>query len=179
MFTQEHINVRKKYNTSQQAQHWLDTLNTTKLNSAMIKMIENMNYFFFATSSKDGDVNVNFKGGSRQKLLKVLDPNTIIFPDFEGNGILHSIGDLQTNPNVGLLIIDFSKDKRIKINGQATIIDNKKEIVKYLDIFDSFEFNRVIKVKINYVIPNCSNNLHIVRDEILEYTKNWKALCGW
>ena len=167
IFTQEHLDIRDKYGTTQKANYWLNTLDTEKLDTRMIQLIKSIGYFFFATSSKDGRVNVNFKGSDNKKLLKVLDKNTIVFPDYNGNGILHSIGDIQTNPNVGLLIIDFSRDVRIKINGRATIIDDKSEIVKYLDIFDSFEFERLIKIDIDYVLPNCSNKLHVVRDDIL------------
>lgn len=167
IFTQEHSMVRKMYETTEQADYWLNAIDTTKLSPFMMQVVEDVSYFFLATSSKDGRVNVNFKGGKKKKLLKVLDANRIIFADFDGNGILHSIGDIQTNPHVGLLIIDFCKDIRMKINGRATIIDDKEEISKYFDIFDSFEFRRLIRVDIEYVIPNCSSRLQVVREEIL------------
>lgn len=170
-FSNEHEKVREKYGTTDQANYWLEVLDTTKLDNFMIEMIENSSYFFLATASKDGKVNVNFKGSDNNKLLKVINQNTLIFPDFTGNGILHSIGDIQSNPNVGLLIIDFCNDRRIKINGKATIIDDKEMIISYLDIFDSFEIERLIKVDIEYVLPNCSNKLHVVRDEILNKEK--------
>jgi len=67
------------------------------------------------------------------------------------------------------LIIDFLNDIRIKINGKAKIIDDKNEIINYLDIFDSFNFSRLIEVEIEYIIPNCSANLSVVRNSILRY----------
>ena len=166
-FTQEHLFVREKYGTTKQAENIFEYMDTTTPNDRMIKFIENLNYFFLASSSKDGKVNVNFKGTKSKILIKFLDNNRLIFPDFNGNGILHSVGDIVSNPNVGLLFIDFSRDIRIKINGKAKIIDDKDVIISYLDLFDSFNFLRLIEVKIEYIIPNCSTNLGVVRDSIL------------
>lgn len=167
IFTEEHLFVREKYGTTKQAENIFESMNTTTPNDRMIKFIENMNYFFLATSSKDGKVNVNFKGTKSKILIKFLDNNRLIFPDFNGNGILHSIGDIESNSNVGLLFIDFSRDIRIKINGKAKVIDDKDVIISYLDLFDSFNFSRLIEVEIDYVIPNCSANLSVVRNSIL------------
>ncbi|MGE4463199.1 MAG: pyridoxamine 5'-phosphate oxidase family protein [Arcobacter sp.] len=169
IFTQEHLLAREKYGTTKQAELILENMDTRTPNDRMIKFIENMNYFFLATSSKDGRVNVNFKGTKSKSLIKFLDKNRLIFPDFDGNGILHSVGDIESNPYVGLLIIDFLNDIRIKINGKAKIIDDKNEIINYLDIFDSFNFSRLIEVQIEYIIPNCSANLSVVRNSILRY----------
>ena len=166
-FTQEHLLVREKYGTTKQAELILENMDTRTPNDRMIKFIENMNYFFLATSSKDGRVNVNFKGTKSKRLIKFLDKKRLIFPDFHGNGILHSIGDIESNSNVGLLFIDFSKDIRIKINGKAKVIEDKDVIISYLDFFDSFNFSRLIEVEIDYVIPNCSTNLSVVRNSIL------------
>jgi len=167
MFKQEHIDAREKYKTTDQANHWLDTIETTALDMRMVSFIERMNYFFLATSSKDGMTNVNYKGSESGKLIKVINEKKLIFADFNGNGILHSVGDIASNPNIGMLIIDFSRDSRIKINGKATVIDDKETIEKYFDIFDTYDIARLIEVDIEYVIPNCSNNISVVRQSIL------------
>ena len=62
----------------------------------------------------------------------------------------------------------FSKDIRIKVNGRAKVIDNKELINSYLDLFDSFNYSKLIEVEIDYIIPNCSANINIVRNSILE-----------
>ncbi len=174
-FTQEHLNVRETYNTTDQANHWLNTINTTCLNKELslylqedaTGFIERMPYFFFSTSSSNGNTNVNFKGAEGSKLLKVLNSKKLIFPDYSGNGILHSIGDINSNPNVGILIIDFNKNIRLKISGRATIIDDKEQISQYLDYFETYNIVRLIEVDIDYVIPNCSNNINVVKKHLL------------
>lgn len=175
-FTKEHINAREKYNTTSQANHWLNEIDTTSLNTGLnsylgenvIDFIERMPYFFLSTSSSNGNTNVNFKGAEGNRLIKVLSDKKLIFPDYSGNGILHSIGDINSNPNVGILIIDFSKDIRLKISGKATIIDDKEETSKYLDFFETYNIERLIEVDIDYVIPNCSNNISVVRKHIFK-----------
>lgn len=54
-FTQEHLDAKETYNTTNQANYWLSTIDATDF-------IERMPYFFFSTSSSNGNTNVNFKG---------------------------------------------------------------------------------------------------------------------
>jgi len=166
-FTQAHINARLKYHTQEQADYWLTHLNTTQLTQQMTDLIENIPYFFLATASTSGYPNVNFKGTKNNTLIKVLNPTTLIFYDYAGNGILHSIGDILSNPKIGMLIIDFKHDIRIKINGSATIIDEGSSFKHYSKVFNDENIIRIIKVNIEYVIQNCSKHLHIVRKTLI------------
>jgi len=69
-FTQEHLDARETYNTTNQANYWLSTIDTTCLNKRLslylqedaTDFIERMPYFFFSTSSSNGNTHVNFKG---------------------------------------------------------------------------------------------------------------------
>ncbi len=174
-FTEEHIKARETYTTTNQANHWLNTIDTTCLNKELslylqenpIEFIERMPYFFFSTSSSNGNTNVNFKGAKGSKLIKVLNNKKLIFPDYSGNGILHSVGDINSNPNVGMLIIDFNKNIRLKVSGKAYIIDDKEQIAQYFDYFETYDIARLIEVDIDYVIPNCSNNINVVKRHLL------------
>ena len=77
-----------------------------------------------------------------------------------------------------MLFIDFTQDIRYKINGIATIIDDKDTISQYLN-FKGFDYaSRAIKVDITYVLGNCSKYIENVRQEILTFEKEWEPLCG-
>ena len=167
-FKEEHLKTRKKYHTTEQADYWLKMLNTTYMNDEIIAFLQSVNYFFFATSSVDGMTNVNFKGTQGKTIIKVISPTKLIFPDFDGNGILHSIGDIASNPNIGMLVIDFANDVRVKINGKAKVIDDKKIIEAHFDVFETYNIARLIEIDIEYVIPNCSTNLSLVRKSLLK-----------
>lgn len=166
IFTKEHEIVRKKYATNEQANYWLNTISSTKIEPNLVSFLENLPYFFLATSNKTGVSNINFKGTNSGKLIKVIDEKRLIYPDYKGNGILHGVGDIFSNDNVGLLCIDFSKDFRVKINGRAKIIDDQNELIKYFDIFDTYDISRIIEITVEYIIPNCSNQISIVRESI-------------
>ncbi|MCH9813992.1 MAG: pyridoxamine 5'-phosphate oxidase family protein [Epsilonproteobacteria bacterium] len=163
--------AQKKYSTTEQASKILSSIDTTCISNQVKSVISKCSYFFLSTASKDGQPNINFKGGDKG-FVHVLDKNTIIFPDLLGNGILHGINDMMENPNVAMLFIDFITGVRYKVNGLATIIDNTEEINKYLD-FCGFDYpTRIIKVDVNYVIGNCSKNIDNVRREIIDYETN-------
>ncbi|MEJ2413910.1 MAG: pyridoxamine 5'-phosphate oxidase family protein [Sulfurimonas sp.] len=167
IFTQEHNFVQEKYKTKEQAEHLLNLLKREVIEEDASNYLESLQYFFFATSNKQGHTNVNFKGVRSGKLIKVLDEKHLIFPDYKGNGIFHGIGDIMSNPNVSLLCIDFSKNIRVKISGTAQIIDDADTVSKYSDILNTNDAERIIKITVRYLIPNCSKQLSVVKDSIL------------
>jgi len=184
IFHEGHEHARLKYNTKANADYWLEVLDTTKLNSAMIAMINEMSYFFFATASPNGQPNLNFKGGEKG-ILHVINDKRIVFPDFVGNGIMHSMGDLEANNKVSLLIADFNHNARIKIAGTATVIFEDAYVHEYAKFFHHYRFDRLIIIDIEYVLPNCPKNMYIVRDSIEKFDKTKKdlniiqKLCGF
>ncbi|BAF71891.1 pyridoxamine 5'-phosphate oxidase family protein [Sulfurovum sp. NBC37-1] len=175
IFHKGHEKARDKYNTKANADYWLETLDTSKLNSAMMEFIENCSYFFFATASPDGQPNLNYKGGEKG-FLHVVKENKLVFPNFKGNGILHSLGDLELNNKVSLLIPDFNQDVRLKIIGKATVVYENVYISEFWDYFSAYKFDSLIMIDIEYVIPNCPSNLHRVRDSILNFTEEDKDI---
>src|SRR6476661_1201656 len=82
--------------------------------------IEAADMFFLATVDESGQPNCSYKGGA-PGFVRVVDPRTLAFPSYDGNGMYLSMGNLAKNPNVGLLFIDFEQGKRIRLNGTASI----------------------------------------------------------
>jgi len=184
IFHKGHKKAREKYKTKANADYWLEALDTSRLNSAMIEFTEDTTYFFFATASPDGQPNLNYKGG-KKGFLHVVDEKKLVFPNFQGNGILHSIGDLELNDKVSLLIPDFNQNVRLKIIGRATVIYEDVYVSEYMDYFSAYTFDSLIVIDIDYVIPNCPNNLHRVKDAITGFDEKskdvnlLKKLCGF
>ncbi|WP_457746970.1 pyridoxamine 5'-phosphate oxidase family protein [Sulfurimonas sp.] len=162
--------MKKTVNITKEGELLLAKTNTAKLPKNLMAFIQNCSYFFLATASQQAHPNVNFKGGEKG-FVHVLDENSLIFPDYNGNGIFHGVNDIIENPNVAMLFIDFTRDMRYKVNGIATIIDDEKIMKKYI-AFKGFDYaTRVIKVDITYVLGNCSKHLKNVRQEILAFTR--------
>ena len=110
--------------------------------------IEAAPFFFLATSNARGECDCSFKGGG-PGLVKMLDARTLAFPDFNGNDLFMSLGNILENPQVGLLFIDFADGARLRVNGRATIHDGPGRA-----LFP--EAPRALVVAIEHVTPNCS-----------------------
>ncbi|HEV8535541.1 MAG TPA: pyridoxamine 5'-phosphate oxidase family protein [Candidatus Limnocylindria bacterium] len=84
--------------------------------------IESRDMFFLATADDLGQPNCSYKGGD-PGFVRVVDEHTIAFPNYDGNGMYLSMGDLLANPSVGLLFIDFEHGRRMRLNGIASVDD--------------------------------------------------------
>ena len=68
--------------------------------------IERCAMFFVATADAHGRPDCSYKGGL-PGFVRVLDERTLAFPDYDGNGMYRSWGNVLVNPHVGLLFVDF------------------------------------------------------------------------
>lgn len=119
------------------------------LGASFKEFIEAQCMFFFSTSDDEGRLDCNFRGGP-PGFVRVVDDRTLLFPDYNGNGAFMSLGNLITNPSVGMLFIDFGTQRRIRINGTAEILDDPETV----SAFPGAE--RVVKVTVDQAFPNCS-----------------------
>jgi len=84
--------------------------------------IESAIYFFLATADAQGRPDCSFKGGP-EGFVRVTGPAELAFPDYDGNGMYKSLGNLDVNPHVGLLFIAMhGTPRRLRINGEARIV---------------------------------------------------------
>ena len=86
--------------------------------------IESLPYFFLATADAKGRPDCSFKGGA-PGFVRITGPSEIAFPDYDGNGMFKSLGNIVANPDVGLLFIAMhGKPRRLRVNGSARVSDN-------------------------------------------------------
>ena len=117
--------------------------------------IERMDMFFLATADAEGQPQCSYKGGA-PGFVRVLDERTIAFPNYDGNGMYLSAGNLSVNPRVGLLFIDFVSERpsRLRVNGIASI-DERDELLGHYP-----EAQFVVRVRATQVFPNCPRYIH-------------------
>ena len=77
---------------------------------------------FLATASADGQPYIQHRGGPAG-FLHVLDEKTIAFADFAGNRQFITQGNLSENPKAYLFLIDYAQRRRIKIWGEAKVVE--------------------------------------------------------
>jgi hypothetical protein len=93
-------------------------------------MIENAPFFFIATSF--GDYTDCSMRSGMPGFVKIVAPGTIEFPEYDGNSMYRTLGNISRNPNVGLLFVKFDgKTYRIRINGRATILDDADTLSRH------------------------------------------------
>src|SRR5215213_6417314 len=83
--------------------------------------IESAIYFFVSTADAEGRPDCSFKGGP-PGFVRVVGDSELAFPDYDGNGMFKSLGNLGVNHHVGLLFIDLhERPRRLRVNGSAIV----------------------------------------------------------
>jgi len=124
--------------------------------------IERQDMFFLATCDPAGQPQCSYKGGE-PGFVRVLDERTIAFPSYDGNGMYLSLGNAVAQPQVGLLFVDFVVQKRLRLNGVASVeLDDP--------LLASFpEAQAIVRVRATHVFPNCPRYIH--RLELVERSR--------
>jgi predicted pyridoxine 5'-phosphate oxidase superfamily flavin-nucleotide-binding protein len=115
--------------------------------------IEGLDMFFLATADEQGYPNCSYKGGE-PGFVRVLDEHTVTFPNYDGNGIYLSTGNVLANPNVGMLFISFERGRRLRLNGVASIEEDDELMESYP------EAQFIVRVRTREVFPNCPRYIH-------------------
>ena len=115
--------------------------------------IEDRDMFFLATADEQGRPTCSYKGGE-PGFVRVLDPRTLAFPSYDGNGMYLSAGNVLVNPAVGMLFIDLEKGNRMRLEGTASI-DLADPLVEHYP-----EAQLVVRVRARAVYPNCPRYIH-------------------
>src|SRR5947209_18320490 len=111
--------------------------------------IESCDMLFIATADGDGHPNCSYKGGD-PGFVQVLDEHTIAFPNYDGNGMFLTFGNALVNPSVGLLFISFERQRRLRLNGEATLHEDHP----LLELSPEAQF--IVEIRAREVFPNCT-----------------------
>jgi predicted pyridoxine 5'-phosphate oxidase superfamily flavin-nucleotide-binding protein len=111
--------------------------------------IEGAIYFFLASADAQGRPDCSFKGGAAG-FVRVTGPSEIAWPDYDGNGMFKSLGNMAVNPDVGLLFIDMhEKPRRLRVNGTATVSRDDPLLGETVGA------QLIVRVKARAIFPNC------------------------
>lgn len=117
-------------------------------------------FFFLATADAEGRPDCSFKGGA-PGFARVVAPDLLVFPDYDGNGMFKSLGNLRANPHVGLLFIAMGERQgRLRVNGRAEVAADDPRLA------DMPGGQLLVKVTPVDIFPNCPR--YIPRMELVE-----------
>lgn len=125
----------------------------TRFNDDDRALIEAAPFFFLATASAES-VDCSFKGGA-PGFVRVTGEAALAWPDYDGNRMYRSLGNIAASPRVGLLFMAFDgrrfdgSSARLRINGRARIDDSAAAIAGLPGA------KRLIRVAVDHVFPNC------------------------
>jgi uncharacterized protein len=111
--------------------------------------IESAIYFFMSTADAEGRPDCSFKGGA-PGFVGVTGDCELAFPDYDGNGMFKSLGNVLVNPNVGLLFIDLhDRPRRLRVNGSATVSRDDPLLGATVGA------QMIVRVTARAIFPNC------------------------
>ena len=111
------------------------------------ELIQSSSFFFIATSWQDY-ADCSIRSGD-PGFVKITGPNLIEFPEYDGNSMYRTIGNISKNPNVGLLFVRFDgKSRRIRINGKAQVLDDPQARGRH------YGAELVVRIECE-IYPNC------------------------
>jgi len=92
---------------------------TTALSPDQQRRLAAADTFFLATTHPSG-ADVSHRGGA-PGFVHVVDDRTLAWPDYAGNTMLMSLGNLEADPRAGILVVDFETGDRLQLTGRARI----------------------------------------------------------
>ena len=115
------------------------------------QMIEEAQFFFIASGFGEF-MDCNIRSGDAG-FVKIFGDNVLEFPEYDGNSMYRTMGNILKNPNIGLLFVRFDgKSRRIRINGKAEILDDDASLKRH------FGAKLVVRI-VCEIYPNCPRYL--------------------
>lgn len=124
-----------------------------ELEDIHIDYIESRDYFFLSTVNADGEPTVSYKGGP-VGLVQVVGENRLAFPNYDGNGMWLSMGNIDAAAKIGMLFMDFVTPWRIRVQGDAKLSKDPELMARFPGS------NMVVDVAVTRVFQNCARYIH-------------------
>jgi uncharacterized protein len=120
--------LQKELATTKKALAFYNKQMLDHLNPTMKKFLGNQEIVFIATSDAGGECDCSFRTGP-PGWVRVIDEKTLAYPEYRGNGVFASMGNISENPHIGMIFIDFYDNTvGLHVNGKARIFKDQKLI---------------------------------------------------
>ncbi|MGQ0506388.1 MAG: pyridoxamine 5'-phosphate oxidase family protein [Myxococcaceae bacterium] len=153
MYDESHRALQRQFDTERLADRIAERLCHDRFTPDDREFIEQRDMFFLATTDSQGRPSCSYKGGD-PGFVRVLDERMLVFPNYDGNGMFLSMGNLSATHHVGMLFIDFENPKRLRVNGEARLEPASFVSPAYA------EAQFVVVVTPREVFPNCPRYIH-------------------
>ena len=104
----------------------------TEIDENLAGFLAETSSFYLATASADGQPYIQHRGGPKG-FVKIIDKNTIAFADYSGNRQYITQGNLSENPKAHIFVMDYAHRRRVKIWGEARVVDDDPALTEIAD----------------------------------------------
>ena len=182
--------LQKEFGYSKEALNFYNKQVLTHLAPLMQSFIAKQDMMFISTADGNGECDASFRAGEKG-FVYVIDEHHLIYPEYTGNGVMASMGNISENPHIGLMFLDFFETKvGLHVNGKAKIL--RKEVLESaLKEFEGvyelllkhkppFKTVSYILVKVEEAYIHCSLHIPILqkvedREVLAKYPKGSKG----
>ena len=122
--------LQERYGNRKRADAFYKNQMLSYLNPQMRTIIARQEMFFLSTADGHGECDVSFRAGEAG-FVHVLGEKILAYPEYRGNGVMASQGNIAENPHAGLLFVDFIRDKiGLHVNGAARLLSNEELLAR-------------------------------------------------
>lgn len=82
--------------------------------------------FFIGSHHPSAGADASHRGGDPG--FVAVDGDTVVYPDYPGNSMFATLGNVEANPRVGLLFVDFEDGRTLQLTGRGTIVRNEDRV---------------------------------------------------
>jgi len=147
--------VQARFASTALADRLSQVTHRTALTADDVTFVHAAGFFFLATADAEGRPDCSYKGGAPGFVRAA--PGLVVFPDYDGNGMFRSLGNITVNPAVGLLFIAMDgAPKRLRINGRARVSFDDPMMSGFVGA------QALVMVTPEHIFPNCPRYIHDV-----------------
>ena len=121
------------------------------------EFISSRDFFFLSSVNSNGEPTVSHKGGG-VGVVRVLDPKTLAFPAYDGNGMFLSMGNITDTAKIGLLFIDFETPHRVRVQATAGYTSDLDAVPELAAAWPGAI--GIVQATVDSVFVNCARYIH-------------------
>ncbi|CAB4917550.1 MAG: pyridoxamine 5'-phosphate oxidase family protein [Actinobacteria bacterium] len=153
-YTPAHRRAQDRFAAQPLADRVVDAIVRDEIDEFNGGFIASRDFFFLATVDGEGRPTVSYKGGA-PGVVAVVDPTTIAFPHFDGNGMFLSVGNAEDTGKIGLLFIDLETPNRLRLQADVERVTDDPVLLA------RWPGARLVTVaKVETVFHNCGRYIH-------------------
>jgi predicted pyridoxine 5'-phosphate oxidase superfamily flavin-nucleotide-binding protein len=116
--------LQERFGTARRARSFYDRQVVERLTDEMCAFVGRQELMFVSTADGAGACDATFRAGP-PGFVHVVDDRTLAYPEYRGNGVMASLGNISENPHIGMLFVDFFTDViGLHVNGRARIVED-------------------------------------------------------